>query len=53
MQKENSKYITPKGHYRIISTTIKEHNGEKICVFSTVKIDDEKKNNIKNNILKK
>lgn len=55
MQKEeNSNYITPEGHYRIISTQIKYKDGEKICVFSTFKLEEEKKNiNVNNNTLKK
>jgi hypothetical protein len=54
MEKENSNYIAPEGHYRIISTQIKYENGEKICVFSTVKLEEEKKDiNVNNNTLKK
>jgi len=46
MEKEyKSNYITPEGHYRIISTQIKHENGEKICIFSTVKLEEEKNNN--------
>ena len=50
--KVNSKYITPEGHYRIVSTPVKYENGETICVFSTVKIEDEDKKDINNNDLK-
>ena len=50
--KVNSKYITPEGHYRIVSTPVKYENGETICVFSTVIIEDEDKKDINNNDLK-
>ena len=35
---KKNKYITPIGHYKIVSTPIKYDNGETICVFSTVKM---------------
>jgi hypothetical protein len=47
-----NKYITPIGHYKIVSTPIKYENGETICVFSTVKIEDEDKKDVNNNDLK-
>jgi hypothetical protein len=38
----NKEYITPQGHYKLVSTPIIYKNGEKICIFNTIKPETDK-----------
>ena len=49
---DKTKYITPVGHYKIVSTPIKYENGETICVFSAIKIKENENDDIKSTLKK-